>query len=135
MRRDNLQDIMARRSPLAARDAVEPVDLYADGTVDKSTNGQIPEAALEAHTSTRQKVIESTKQQMDKQTGGEADSRLGRATPQPGQDSRAEIPRRRYTTYLRPETIKAIKRLAVDGERNDYEIVQQAVDEFLRRPL
>ena len=40
---------------------------------------------------------------------------------------------RRYTTYLRPETIKAIKRLAVDEERNDYEVVQEALDEYLQR--
>jgi hypothetical protein len=39
----------------------------------------------------------------------------------------------KYTTHLRPETIKAVKRIAFESERKDYEIVQEAIDAYLRR--
>jgi len=39
----------------------------------------------------------------------------------------------KYTTHLRPETIKAIKRTALEEDRKDYEIVQLALDAFLDR--
>ena len=38
----------------------------------------------------------------------------------------------KYTTHLRSDSIKAIKRYAFDHEVDDYEVVQQAVDEFLK---
>jgi hypothetical protein len=39
----------------------------------------------------------------------------------------------KYTTHLRPETIKAVKRVAFESERKDYEIVQEALDAYLGR--
>jgi hypothetical protein len=39
----------------------------------------------------------------------------------------------KYTTHLRPETIKAVKRVAFENERKDYEIVQEALDAYLGR--
>ena len=38
----------------------------------------------------------------------------------------------KYTTHLRPETIKALKRVAFEGERKDYEVVQEALDAYLK---
>jgi hypothetical protein len=118
MTRDKLKDAMARRSPLTPRESVAPVDLY---TVDAA------EVVVDKLTS----------QQDDKRTSGDEDvstSQHGDMLPsQPA--AAAGSPRRRYTTYLKPQTIKAIKRQAVDGERNDYEIVQEALDEYLRRRI
>lgn len=118
MKRDKLKDVMARRSPLAQRESVEPVDLYAAGA-----DGQEPAAVLDTLTPsnkrTRRQVDMSTKRNVELMTIGP--------------DGEGEVPRRRYTTYVRPETIKAVKRLAVEGERNDYEIVQEALDEYLSR--
>jgi len=37
----------------------------------------------------------------------------------------------KYTTHLRPETIKAIKRLALEQDSKDYEVVQKALDVYL----
>jgi hypothetical protein len=37
----------------------------------------------------------------------------------------------KYTTHLRPGTIKAIKRYAFEHEMKDYEVVQLALDHFL----
>ena len=39
----------------------------------------------------------------------------------------------KYTTHLRPATIKALKRVAFESERKDYEIVQEALDAYLKR--
>lgn len=36
----------------------------------------------------------------------------------------------KYTTHLRPSTIKAIKRYAFEHEMKDYEVVQLALDHF-----
>ncbi len=120
MKRERLQHAMARRSPLATRESVAPVDLYTVANPsgppgeggDKETSRQ-PDNGING-----QRDI-AEKQRVDllttKLSGG------------------GEVGRRRYTTYLRPGTIKAIKWLAVDGERNDYEIVQEALDEYLRR--
>jgi hypothetical protein len=119
MKRDALKDAMARRSPLGARESVAPVDLYMSETkltVDERL----------ANTVESPKVNKQTSKDMDKRTSPLEDV----SSSQPM--SVAETSRRRYTTYLKPETIKAIKWLAVDGERNDYEIVQEALDAYLR---
>ena len=39
---------------------------------------------------------------------------------------------KRYATYLRSDSIKAMKRLAFEMDRKDYELFQEAVDEYLR---
>jgi hypothetical protein len=117
MKRDKLKDAMARRSPLAQRESVDPVDLYAaaeplEVIVDNRTSrqtGKETSRASDKTTSPHVDVVENQPSVLE------------------------ETPRRRYTTYLKPETIKAIKWLAVDGERNDYEIVQEALDQYLRR--
>lgn len=49
-----------------------------------------------------------------------------------GQDPKNTTPLvSKYTTHLRPETIKAIKRRAFETEHKDYEIVQAALDAYL----
>ena len=37
----------------------------------------------------------------------------------------------KYTTHLRPETIKALKGYAVEHDLKDYEVVQQAIESYL----
>jgi len=36
----------------------------------------------------------------------------------------------KYTTHLRLDCIKAVKRYAVENDLKDYEVVQQALDEY-----
>ncbi len=120
MKRNDLQDAMARRSPLVPREPVEPVDLYAPAADSPSTSGQIDnDTSGQTHKHESRQDGNPSSQNVDMSASG-----------CPGS---ADGGRRRYTTYLRPETIKAIKWLAVDGERNDYEIVQEALDAYLRR--
>ncbi len=65
-------------------------------------------------------VVKYTNPQVGKETGGQVGSPT---TP----------PVVKYTTHLRPETIKAVKRIAFESERKDYEIVQEALDAHLKR--
>ena len=120
MKRDKLKDTMARRSPLAQRESVDPVDLYTL-TLDEEQQDRI--------------VDNPSSQQVEMSTNGQARTIIKKhvhnETNQP--IGEGETPRRRYTTYLRPETIKAIKWHALDRERNDYDVVQEALDEYLRR--
>jgi hypothetical protein len=41
--------------------------------------------------------------------------------------------KKRYATYLRPESIRAVRRYAFEHDVPDYQIVQAAVDEYLQR--
>ena len=120
MKRDKLKDAMARRSPLAQRESVDPVDLYTL-TLDEEQRDRVVDN-LSSH-------------QVDISTNGQTDAMIKKQvhieTNHPVGEG--ETPRRRYTTYLRPETIKAIKWHALDREQNDYDVVQEALDEYLRR--
>ena len=112
MSNQKLTDRLASRSPLGRRETVEPVNMYgpqADKTtkpqVEKETNGQVERATShQRNDATSGKSQKTTKPQVEK-----------------------------YTTHLRPETIKAVKRAALDRDRKDYEIVQAALDAYLRR--
>jgi hypothetical protein len=82
--------------------------------------------------------------QADKTTSGQVDKPTSRQvaettsgsvglSPSP-QALKTTKPRvEKYTTHLKPETIKAIKRVAFESERKDYEVVQEALDAYLRR--
>ena len=120
MKRDTLQDAMARRSPLTPREPVEPVDLYANAGIPKPTSGQ--------NDKTDDKQVDELSSALDNKHDDHHVDML-----KSGQMRSVQSMHRRYTTYLRPETIKAIKRLAVDEERNDYEVVQEALDKYLQR--
>ncbi len=113
MRKGNLQDMMAKRTPLAQREVVEPVNMYTSPQEDKATNPQVDKV-------TSSQVDIPINQQVGKHTSTQ--------TRKP-----AKPLLEKYTTHLRPETIKAIKRLAVESDRKDYEVVQQALDEYLKQ--
>lgn len=113
MRKGDLKDMMSKRTPLAQREVVEPVDMYTPPQVDNPTN---PQGGKE---SSRQ--------------GGKPTSQLVEKSTSPQVDKRGRPLVEKYTTHLRPETIKAIKLAAVEGDRRDYEIVQQALDAYLQQ--
>lgn len=39
----------------------------------------------------------------------------------------------KWTLYIKPKTQKAVKRLALEEDANYYDVVQQALDEYLER--
>ena len=52
-----------------------------------------------------------------------------RVSPQEG----AQVQVRKFTSYLREDSIKAMKRIALEADRKDYEVLQEAVDQYLSR--
>lgn len=41
--------------------------------------------------------------------------------------------RKQFLTYMRTDLIKEVKKVALDQERPAYEVVEDAVEEFLKR--
>ncbi len=85
-------------------------------------------ADAQAPVPSRRQVVKPTRRQVDKSTnpqvGEETSEQVGLSTSPPVV---------KYTTHLRSETIKAVKRVAFESERKDYEIVQEALDAYLKR--
>lgn len=78
---------------------------------------------------TKKKLQELLK---DRETKREAVTPVSLYT-KPQEDKKTEsIQVVKYTTHLKKETIKAIKRYAVEAELKDYEIVQEAIDRYLK---
>jgi hypothetical protein len=95
---------------------VKPVDMLSpqDESIqeDKTTNPQ---------------EDKTTSIQVDKPTKPQEDETINRQT------SKTTSPQiGKYTTHLRPNTVKAIKRYAVEHEIKDYEVVQKALDQFFK---
>lgn len=121
-------DTLASRSPLVRREAVEPVNMYTNQQVDKTESGQTPK-------DTNGQTGKTTTPPAPETIGGRAPVTTSPQTAETtsGEAGKTTKPQvEKYTTHLRPATIKAIKRTAVDRECKDYEIVQQALDAFLR---
>lgn len=95
---------------------VKPVDMLApqdeSTQEDKTTNLQESEAeSIQVNKPAELQSSES----ISKQTSKTPSPQIGK-----------------YTTHLRPDTIKAIKRYAVEYEIKDYEVVQEALDQFFK---
>jgi len=112
-KRGNINDMMSKRTPLAQREVVEPVDMYTSPQVDKPTSPQEgKDTSVQADDATNPLADKTTSRQVDKKMKPQVE---------------------KYTTHLRPETIKAIKRAALDSDRKDYEVVQAALDQYLNQ--
>lgn len=119
MSKQHLTDRLSTRSPLSKREAVTPVNMYERPQGDKPTSGQVVKPAsgetdvpltVPGHPSTTPLVDKRISREVGKST-----------TPQV----------EKYTTHLRPDTIKLIKWTALDNDCKDYEIVQRALDAYL----
>ena len=42
-------------------------------------------------------------------------------------------PTKKFSSYLTEVSIRALKRLALDEDKKDYEVLQEAIDEYLRK--
>ncbi len=74
------------------------------------------------------RAAESARPQVGKSTSIQVEKRTRGPVGEPAQPLVVK-----YTTHLRPATIKALKRVAFESERKDYEIVQEALDAYLKR--
>ena len=106
-KQNKLKDMLIKRNPLldTKREAVIPVDLYTKPQVDKTTSIQ---------------VVKATKPQVGKPT-----------SLQTGKGTSPQVVK--YTTHLKPETIKKLRRYAFDHDLKDYDVVEKAVGEHLER--
>lgn len=108
--KEELKELMSKRSPI--RKTVTPVDMYESGQVHKPTKPQVDKT-------TSGQVVKSTKLQVDKPTSKQVDKTVS-----------SEVVK--YTTHLPKEMIKAIKLTALETNRKDYEVVQTAVEKYLK---
>jgi hypothetical protein len=75
---------------------------------------------------TSKPVRQNTRKQVNQQTGLPANQQLGthfRHQPTPTL--------KKYSSYLRDDSIKALKLAALEEDRKDYELLQEAVDRYL----
>jgi hypothetical protein len=77
-------------------------------------------------------VHKSTSRQVDKSTSGQVDKSTN---PQMDKSTSPQVDKayRRFTTYYKEESIKAMKRLALEGDKKDYELFQEAVEKYLKK--
>lgn len=103
--KDKLKEMLTKRNPLleTKREAVTPVNLYTKPQVDN----------------------EST--QVDKTTSRQTDKEI---KPQTAKPAKPRVVK--YTTHLRPEVVKDLKRYALENDQKDYEVMQEAVETYLK---
>lgn len=119
---------MAKRVSLKGKGA----DLFFGDVAPTSAEEESSEAVVPEKTtvpvSTRRQVVKTTSPQVSEYTSPQA------VTSASGRVVQSTTPLVvKYTTHLRPDTIKAVKRVAFESERKDYEIVQEALDAYLKR--
>ena len=68
-----------------------------------------------------------TKPQVDKTTSGEVDKDTKPQTVKPVSPRVVK-----YTTHLKPEVVKDLKRYALENDLKDYEVMQEAISMYLR---
>ena len=68
-----------------------------------------------------------TKPQVDKTTSWEVDKETKPQAVKP-----VSLRVVKYTTHLKQETIKELKRYALDNDLKDYEVMQEAVEMYLK---
>jgi len=68
-----------------------------------------------------------TKPQVDKTTSGQVvkDTKLQTVKP-------VKLQVVKYTTHLKPEIVKELKRYALENDLKDYEVMQEAVEMYLK---
>jgi hypothetical protein len=112
MSKKTLRDAMTNRSPLPKREAVTPVNMYQQAAA--------PPVGAEA-----------AEQPESTNSGNQETPKAGE--PESRKRTRLEGTRvEKYSTLLRPDTIKAIKLQAIESEQKDYEVVQAALDAYLQ---
>ena len=110
------EEIKAEQELLEAQDRQAPQEVLTatdDPQGDESTSGHVGKT-------TRGQAVETASRSVDLSL-----------RPQNHKTIKPRV--EKYTTHLEPETIKAIKRVAFESERKDYEVVQEALDAYLRR--
>jgi len=118
--KNKLKDLLKQRTTLPQREAVEPVNLYTSGQTDKPTTPQTDyNKSIQVDKTTKPQTVKTTSKQVVKPV-----------TPQTDKQVKPLIVK--YTTHLQPSLIKAIKQLALDTDKKDYEVVGEAIEKYLK---
>jgi hypothetical protein len=134
MAKRNLKDLMASRTPLGARETVQPTNLY-----------DVPSSpAAEENQATSLPANQQASKPADQETsepatgtrhGRGAEEAIGATSQQVGLPAKKQTskPVKKFASYLREDSIKALKMVALQEDKNDYEVLQEAVDAYLER--
>jgi len=117
MAKHDLSELMTKRNPLAPREIVQPVDLYSPAAVASEPENQ--QTDLLAN------------QQVPQAGDGETTPQMAEQKSTPG-STQTSKPVKKFASYLRPQSIKALKMIATQEDRKDYEVLQEAVDHYLK---
>jgi hypothetical protein len=104
-----LKDLLKQRATPPQREAVKPVNLYTNPQVDKDTEYN---KSIQVNKTTKPLVSKS----VSKQTSKEVKPLIVK-----------------YTTHLTKDLIKAIKQKALDTDKKDYEVVREAIEEYIKK--
>lgn len=119
MSKQNLNQMMQERSPLVEREVVEAVEMY--------TNPQ--EDTKPKKLKLREDIPQA--ENMTKLLRRNAEIRKRSFVENYAIENTREEKVVKYTTHLAPLLIKAVKRLSLESDMRDYEIVQAALIEYL----
>lgn len=121
---------LQQRSPDALKQervVITPIDRLATQEQEEK-----PQVDKTTYPQTEEKISPLVDKATNVQTNEAASLQVGKETSgQNHKSTSGEI--MKYTTHLRPATIKTIKRYAVEHELKDYEIVQKALDQFFHQ--
>src|SRR5438067_939682 len=102
----------------------------------KQPQEESPLAAL----STSQQTAKSTKQQVAKSVRQQNDRAASNQSREAGSTQTDKLPKqqsnkalKRFTSYLQEPTLKALKLLAVQKDMHDYDVLQEAVEQYLEQ--
>lgn len=103
------------KKPVAPKAPTEPAP--TKDVVNKSTNQQVNKSSdQQINKLTSQHTDISTHQQVNKSASQHTSKTL-----------------KRFGSYLTLESLKELKRIAFESDKKDYEVLQEAVDEYLKK--
>jgi hypothetical protein len=98
---------------------------------DQFSTSATQENKQEKITKESENTVLPTSQQTSRQSNQQAGMHASPLASKPaGNQISKEL--KKFTSYLTVGSIKAMKRIAFDSERKDYEVLQEAVDTFLK---
>ena len=127
--KSNLKDLMSKRNPLSTqREAIIPANLYASTEPEKKLkqlSDQLSDLAPK-HQSTNVLSNQSAKDTKQENT------KAGKLQSDKVLKQQRTKPLKHFSSYLTGDSFKAIKQIGLDTNRKDYEVLQEAVDLYLK---
>jgi hypothetical protein len=134
MTRPSIKDMMAKRNPLSTlREAIQPANLYSSEVGD-NTPKQDSDLALK-HLSTKdtnsQSAIDTKIQSTLAEKNQSVKDSMQVSTKTPKQQKAKKL--KHFSSYLTVDSFRKVKMLALQTDRKDYEVLQEAVDALLEK--